>query len=277
MLRRYRPRFYLDNGVPATTQTYRRVLEAVDAAGSQLLEPTSRRISLGEVVLHVLPPPGQPGWDQNDNSVGLLVEYGTFRLLLAGDAEGRQWAWWLREATALLRPVHVHKASHHGSRNGDTATALSRLRPEVVVVGVGGNSYGHPHADALGLYQSQGATVYRTDQHGTVVVEAQRSGQYRIAVERGQGARPPPTVRTPPPAAAPPPPTPAGRCVDVNTATADDLQRIIHIGPVRAQQIIGMRRTRPFRSVQELTRVRGIAEIRLRDIVRQGLACVGSQ
>ena len=34
---------------------------------------------------------------------------------------------------------------------------------------------------------------------------------------------------------------------------------------------------RPFRSAQELTRVRGIAEIRLRDIVRQGLACVGSQ
>ena len=138
----------------------------------------------------------------------------------------------------------------------------------MVIIGVGGNSYGHPHADALALYQSQGATVYRTDQHGTVVVEAQRSGQYRIAVERGQGARPPPTATTPPP---------AGRCVDVNTATAVDLQGIIHIGPVRAQEIIGLRRTRPFRSVQELTRVRGIAEIRLRDIMRQGLACVGSQ
>ena len=58
VLRRYRPRFYLDNGVPATTQTYRRVLQAVEAAGSQLLEPTSRRINLGDVVLHVLPPPG---------------------------------------------------------------------------------------------------------------------------------------------------------------------------------------------------------------------------
>ena len=194
VLRRYRPRFYLDNGVPATTQTYRRVLQAVEAAGSQLLEPTSRRISLGEVVLHVLPPPGQPGGDQNNNSVGLLVEYGTFRLLLAGDAEGRQWEWWLRQPAALLQPVHVHKASHHGSRNGDTATALNRVRPEVVIIGVGGNSYGHPHADALGLYQIQGATVYRTDQHGTVVVKAQQSGQYRIAVERGQGARPPPTT-----------------------------------------------------------------------------------
>ena len=228
VVRRYRPRFYLDNGIAATTLTYRRVLEAVDAAGSQLLEPTSRRISLGEAVLHVLPPPGQPGWDQNDNSVGLLVEYGTFRLLLAGDAEGRQWEWWLRQPAALLQPVHVHKASHHGSRNGDTARALSRLRPEVVVIGVGGNSYGHPHAEALALYQSQGATVYRTDQHGTVVVEAQRSGQYRIAVERGQGARPPPTATTPPltptSAVTPDPPRAEPRIAE---ATDDEIRELM--------------------------------------------------
>ena len=225
VLRRYRPRFYLDNGVPATTQTYRRVLEAVDGAGSELLEPTSRRINIGEVVLNILPPPGQPGWDQNDNSVGLLVEYGTFRLLLAGDAEGRQWEWWLRETAALLQPVHVHKASHHGSRNGDTATALSRLRPEVVVIGVGaGNSYGHPHADALALYQSQGATVYRTDQHGTVVVVAQRSGQYRIAVERGQGARPPPTATTPTSAVTPDPPRAEPRIAE---ATDDEIRELM--------------------------------------------------
>ena len=94
VLRTYRPRFYLENGVPATTLTYRRVLEAAAAVGSELLEPTARRLSLGEVVLHVIPPPRIPGWDQNDNSVGLIVEYGDFHLSLGGDAEARQWAWW---------------------------------------------------------------------------------------------------------------------------------------------------------------------------------------
>ena len=38
----YRPRFFLDNGIPHSTQTYARLLEAVESAGSQLLEPTSR-------------------------------------------------------------------------------------------------------------------------------------------------------------------------------------------------------------------------------------------
>lgn len=63
-------------------------------------------------------------------------------------------------------------------------------------------------------------------------------------------------------------------CVDINTANAQQLQRIIHIGPVRAAQIIELRRHRPFKSVGELTRVRGIAARRLADIRAQGLACV---
>ena len=63
-------------------------------------------------------------------------------------------------------------------------------------------------------------------------------------------------------------------CIDINTADAMALQRIIHIGPERAGQIIQLRRERPFRTVDELVRVRGIAAQRLADIKRQGLACV---
>src|SRR4030095_15598273 len=103
VLERFRPRFYMDNGIPATTLTYQRLLEAVRSAGSQLREPTVRLISLGDVVVQVLPPPGNPSWEQNDNSSGLIVEYGSFRMSLAGDAEQREWAWRLA-AHSHLRP-----------------------------------------------------------------------------------------------------------------------------------------------------------------------------
>jgi DNA uptake protein ComE-like DNA-binding protein len=59
-------------------------------------------------------------------------------------------------------------------------------------------------------------------------------------------------------------------CVDVNTASLDQLQRLVHIGAQRAQQIVSLR---PFRSVDELIRVSGIGPARLRDIVAQGLVC----
>ena len=190
----FRPQYFMDNGVPATTQAYARLLEAVTAAGSQLLEPTSRRILLGDASLVVVPPPGIPDWDQNDNSIAIVVEYGSFRLSLTGDAEPRQWAWWLTHHSEPLATVQVHKSSHHGSINGDTAAGIGQLSPEAVIVSVGeGNSYGHPDPQTLRLYAENGATVYRTDQDGTVIVEAQPSGTYTVRVERGEGVPPTPT------------------------------------------------------------------------------------
>lgn len=69
----------------------------------------------------------------------------------------------------------------------------------------------------------------------------------------------------------PTPTPPAATCVNINSASSADLQRIIHIGPDRAAEII---RLRPFRSVDDLTRVSGIGAARLADIKAQGLACV---
>lgn len=46
--------------------------------------------------------------------------------------------------------------------------------------------------------------------------------------------------------------------IDINQATAEELQRIPGVGPKRAQQILDERDRRPFRSVEELRRVPGI-------------------
>jgi beta-lactamase superfamily II metal-dependent hydrolase len=183
-VRQFPPTFFMDNGVPATTETYARLLQAVRGAGSGLLAPTSRRISLADGTLQVIAPPGIADWDQNDNSIGIIVEYGNFRLSLMGDAEPREWAWWMtHQPTLFAPPVQVHKASHHGSINGDTEAGIAKLAPNAVVVSAGlGNSYGHPDPQALSLYGAQGATVYRTDLQGTVVIEAQLSGAYTVRV-----------------------------------------------------------------------------------------------
>jgi hypothetical protein len=66
-------------------------------------------------------------------------------------------------------------------------------------------------------------------------------------------------------------PSPTPDCVDINTASSEDLQRIIHVGEVRALGIISLR---PFSSVQDLDRVSGIGPSWLDDILAQELACV---
>lgn len=49
-----------------------------------------------------------------------------------------------------------------------------------------------------------------------------------------------------------------GERIDINRATATELQRLPNIGPKRAQAIIEERTKRPFQSVDELRRVHGI-------------------
>ena len=66
---------------------------------------------------------------------------------------------------------------------------------------------------------------------------------------------------------------PAGQsCLDINTASEEELQEITNIGPALANALIKLR---PYHSVDELTNVKGIGPGRLHDIKSQGLACVG--
>jgi competence protein ComEC len=192
---RYRPRYVMENGVAHTTRTYERFLEAMARAGTERLAPTPRVIALGGVSLSVIPPPGDPDLGQNDNSVGLRVEYGAFAATLLGDSEPAQQHWWLRRHRDLLGPVQVHKASHHGSRHGDTRALLAALRPDVVVVSAAdANPYGHPHGSAMARYREMGARILRTDLHGTVVVTARADGSVAIDTDRPGRIRPGPYV-----------------------------------------------------------------------------------
>jgi competence protein ComEC len=182
---RYPPRFFMDNGIPHTTQAYANLMAAIEAAGSTYLEATPRTLTLGSLTLRVLPPPFE-NIDQNDNSVGILLEHGTFRALLSGDATTRTQRFWQERYPELL-PAVVYKAAHHGSRTGDRVEFMRAVSPEVVVIGVGdGNPYGHPHPEALESYRAVAARIYRTDQHGSVTVVVPQGGLAGYRVYTGE-------------------------------------------------------------------------------------------
>mgnify|MGYP001600960994 FL=1 len=65
----------------------------------------------------------------------------------------------------------------------------------------------------------------------------------------------------------------AAEKIDINTAPLGDLLKIVHIGEVRAQELISLR---PFSSIDDLDRIKGIGTKRIEDIKKQGLAWVGS-
>jgi len=59
--------------------------------------------------------------------------------------------------------------------------------------------------------------------------------------------------------------------IDINNADATELDKLIGIGPAKAQAIID---ARPFQNVDDLIDVVGIGEVTLANIKQQGLACV---
>jgi competence protein ComEC len=108
----------------------------------------------------------------NDNSIVMRLIYGQASLLLTSDitAQAEQQ---LLESGAPLAST-VLKAPHHGSCSSATAAFLDAVGPELVVISVGENDFGHPCDEVLERLElalsgvERGRAVYRTDEHGTV-------------------------------------------------------------------------------------------------------------
>lgn len=59
--------------------------------------------------------------------------------------------------------------------------------------------------------------------------------------------------------------------ININTASKEELMGIIHIDSIRADEVIKLRKDKPFTSLAGLLNIKGIAEQRLGDILNQGV------
>ena len=172
-------RFFMDNGEPHTTATYRGLIAALQARPEiTYLEATPRTISLGSATLEVLPLLPRGTTEHNDRSVSLVLRFGDFTALLSGDSEVRQ----LTHLVGLgaVPALTLLKAAHHGSDNGFTWSFLQAARPRVVVISVGRNSYGHPRREALDAYAATARETFRTDLHGHLQVRGFGDGSHVV-------------------------------------------------------------------------------------------------
>jgi beta-lactamase superfamily II metal-dependent hydrolase len=104
-------------------------------------------LSSGGVVLGENDPP-QPGNEENDMSVGLLITYGAFRYWIGGDTEVATEA--KLAARDLVQDVDVYQAHHHGADNGSTDELLEDLRPGVIIISNGSHAtFKHPRRTTL--------------------------------------------------------------------------------------------------------------------------------
>ena len=69
----------------------------------------------------------------------------------------------------MVGDVDVLKVGHHGSKTSTSQELLNTALPEVAVIPVGKNSYGHPHPTTLDRLTKLGTKILRTDREGDIV------------------------------------------------------------------------------------------------------------
>ena len=174
----------LDGGDETRDRDFRSVARAAQDRGArpvQALAPMQLRA--GALTIRVLSPrarpPGPAPEDPNPRAVIAVVSSGDLDVLLSADAESQSLA------PLTLPDVDAMKVPHHGSADPGLPAVLDRLRPEVAVIEVGENSYGHPHPATLTALRDARVPTYRTDRHGNVRLDV-LGGRLRVRTEGGE-------------------------------------------------------------------------------------------
>jgi competence protein ComEC len=72
----------------------------------------------------------------------------------------------------------ILKAAHHGAGQTVGGAFIREVSPEIVVVSVGENDYGHPDKEYLEQLREKGIKVFRTDRQGTVIFTKNKEGSF---------------------------------------------------------------------------------------------------
>ncbi len=158
-----------------TTKTYERLLALIHDKRIPAVKARSGVVlDLDPAITVAILGPDEAAVEQDDTnnaSVVIRLTYGDVSILFTGDAEAQE------EETILNSGADVRaqvlKVAHHGSRAASSHRWLQAVAPQVAVISVAADGpYEHPHGDVLTRLEQANVTIYRTDQHGTVMVHS---------------------------------------------------------------------------------------------------------
>lgn len=122
--------------------------------------------ALGHAGITVYPP--LTVGETNEEGLTVLCSAGEFDLLITGDMNSSAEKMLIDRYE--LPDVEVLMVGHHGSKYSTSKELLRVILPEVGVISVGENNYGHPTLDAMERMAANGCELYRTDWQGNIVI-----------------------------------------------------------------------------------------------------------
>jgi len=179
VLKRYKIENILWTGVVRDTSEYREWLNLIEKEGAQIkIAKAGQKIKLSplnpdksiyfDILLPFADVSGQEIKNSNDTSIVTKLVFKNTAFLFTGDisSNGEE-----KLISANLRlESDVLKVSHHGSKYSTSENFLENVLPEIAVIQVGENSYGHPTPEVLERLEKFGIKVLRTDLNGDIKI-----------------------------------------------------------------------------------------------------------
>ncbi|MBQ7381215.1 MAG: MBL fold metallo-hydrolase [Clostridia bacterium] len=160
-----------ESDVP-TTKVYERMITALEERESinVIAAEAGAEYEIGELKMKILAPLSDNYSNINDYSVSARFDFGATSFLFTGDALEKSEGEMVKHYPASELRADFFQAGHHGASNANTPDFIRAVSPSIVAVSCGlDNKYGHPTDEALASYAAVGATVYRTDELGTMI------------------------------------------------------------------------------------------------------------
>ena len=102
----------------------------------------------------------------NESALAVLFRKENCDILITGDRSGFAERMLLK--TGRIPDLEILVVGHHGSKHSTCEEFLAATTPEIAVISVGENSFGHPAQEVLDRLAYYGCIVYRTDIHGNL-------------------------------------------------------------------------------------------------------------
>lgn len=119
----------------------------------------------------------------NNTSLVLMLHYGSFKMLLTGDAEKEVEAVFAQRYGDKLQ-ADVLKVGHHGSMTSSIWRFASEVKPKYALISCGPYAiHHHPNKDTVGRLQYLGAKVLTTHEHGMLTVTTDGK-DFQVTTER---------------------------------------------------------------------------------------------
>lgn len=164
--------------VGSNSKTFENLLKTIKAKNLSIKSAKSGVciIDGDELKVKFVAPSKEKYSNLNNYSAVVKISYKDNSFLFMGDCEEEC------EKDINEYNIDVLKVAHHGSNTSSSKKFINKIKPKYAIISVGNNNkYNHPSSEVLEILESVGASIYKTNELGTIVV---RSNGENIDIER---------------------------------------------------------------------------------------------